>query len=93
MEFSRLRLVLTIRIVYNGSTTEQFRETRHRVFTLKVDYVKQENFGGIMVWALDLDDFSGMCGQGKYPLMKAIINELNSATGPVNPNPPYVFLV
>ncbi|XP_060580813.1 probable chitinase 10 [Ruditapes philippinarum] len=34
-----------------------------------------------MVWALDLDDFSGMCGQGKYPLMKAIVNALNSAGG------------
>ncbi|XP_053382557.1 probable chitinase 10 [Mercenaria mercenaria] len=55
---------------------------------LKVDYVKQEHFGGIMVWALDLDDFSGMCGQGKYPLMKAIVNELQSSTGSVNPVQP-----
>jgi len=41
-------------------------------------------FGGVMVWALDLDDFSGMCGQGKYPLMHAIMDEIN-ANGPVNP--------
>ena len=34
-----------------------------------------------MVWALDLDDFSGMYGQGKFPLMKAIINAINSVGG------------
>jgi len=54
---------------------------------LKVDYTKQEGFGGIMVWALDLDDFSGSCGQGKYPLMRAIVDEIN-AVSPVQPMTP-----
>ena len=34
-----------------------------------------------MVWALDLDDFSGSCGQGKYPLLKAIVNEVKAVDG------------
>ncbi|XP_041364283.1 acidic mammalian chitinase-like [Gigantopelta aegis] len=37
----------------------------------KVQYVVNEGFGGIFVWALDLDDFSGVCGK-QFPLMNKI---------------------
>ncbi|XP_065368948.1 probable chitinase 10 [Calliphora vicina] len=29
---------------------------------LKVDYVKNETLGGIMIWTIELDDFRGVCG-------------------------------
>lgn len=29
-----------------------------------------------MVWSIDLDDFRGYCGTGKYPLIKTMKNEL-----------------
>jgi len=45
--------------------------------------MKQNGFAGVMVWALDLDDFSNSCGQGKYPLMNAINQELSGRL----PNP------
>ena len=45
--------------------------------------MKQNGFGGIMVWAVDLDDFKNTCGFGKYPLLTAINQELGVTTGTV----------
>lgn len=39
----------------------------------KVKLILEQGFGGIMVWDLSMDDFSGrFCGQGSYPLLSAI---------------------
>lgn len=38
----------------------------------KVQLAQHYNLGGIMFWAVDIDDFRGtFCNQGKYPLMTA----------------------
>ncbi|KAK3575833.1 hypothetical protein CHS0354_015584 [Potamilus streckersoni] len=39
----------------------------------KVDFVKKRGYGGIMVWAIDLDDTHGACGH-KFSLMKSIVH-------------------
>ena len=40
------------------------------VFAVQVNYIKNNGFGGAMIWAIDLDDFSGnYCGGGRYPLL------------------------
>ncbi|XP_048352586.1 chitotriosidase-1-like isoform X2 [Sphaerodactylus townsendi] len=45
----------------------------------KVKYLKQNNLGGAMVWAMDLDDFTGFfCQQQDYPLLKTLKRELGS---------------
>ncbi|KAL1265732.1 hypothetical protein QQF64_003759 [Cirrhinus molitorella] len=42
----------------------------------EVRYLKDQNFGGAFVWALDLDDFAGQfCNQGSYPLMGAFLRQ------------------
>ncbi|XP_048408855.1 acidic mammalian chitinase-like [Stegostoma tigrinum] len=44
----------------------------------EAQWLKENNFGGAMVWTLDLDDFSGTkCGQGAYPLTATLKSLLN----------------
>ncbi|KAL2745938.1 putative chitinase 10 isoform X1 [Vespula maculifrons] len=38
----------------------------------KADLIRELNLGGGSIWSLDLDDFSGNCGCGKYPLLTAL---------------------
>ena len=44
----------------------------------KSQYVRDQGYGGGMVWALDLDDFRNLCGAGRYPLM----NTMREVLGP-----------
>ncbi|XP_063538161.1 acidic mammalian chitinase-like [Cydia strobilella] len=45
--------------------------------TAKAQYAKDMGLGGIMYWALDLDDFNGLCGD-KFPLISAGVAAFNS---------------
>ena len=53
------------------------------VILFQVVYAKKNTFGGVMVWAIDLDDTTGACGDGPYPLMNAVKNGLLGGTGTV----------
>lgn len=51
-----------------------------RSVQLKVQYLLDLKLGGAMVWSLETDDFRGVCGGGKYPLMTEIRSLLNGGT-------------
>lgn len=44
---------------------------------IKAKYAMHENFGAIMVWSVDTDDFLGLAGNGKCPLLRAISHNWN----------------
>ena len=45
---------------------------------IKVKYAMANKLGGAMLWALDMDDFSGdFCNQGKYPILRTINHYMN----------------
>ncbi|ESO84093.1 hypothetical protein LOTGIDRAFT_155415 [Lottia gigantea] len=50
-------------------------------FQLKANFIKDNQFGGMMVWSLALDDFNNVCGTGEYPLIKAASQTLNTPSG------------
>uniref|UniRef100_A0A8C4XYD0 chitinase n=1 Tax=Gopherus evgoodei TaxID=1825980 RepID=A0A8C4XYD0_9SAUR len=62
-------------------------------FNIKAQWLMKNNFGGAMVWSLDLDDFTGtFCNQVKYPLINTLKTALGlqstSCTAPAQPISP-----
>ncbi|KFQ57256.1 Acidic mammalian chitinase, partial [Nestor notabilis] len=69
-------------VPYAYSGSEWVGYDNIKSFNIKVDWLKKNNFGGAMVWALDLDDFTGsFCQQGKYPLITTLKNSLGLQNG------------
>lgn len=55
---------------YNGNQWVSYDDVP--MIRKKSELIKSMGLGGGMIWALDLDDFRNVCGQGKYPLLSTI---------------------
>nr|KAG5695818.1 hypothetical protein BaRGS_013416 [Batillaria attramentaria] len=47
----------------------------------EVDYVMEHGLGGIMISTIDLDDFNGLCGDEKFPMLKAAARQFGTLIG------------
>jgi len=74
---------------YGGDQWIAYDDTK--TIGIKAQYIKDKGLAGGMIWALDLDDFKGsFCGEGKYPLLTAIVDVLFNGKVPVEPPKPDV---
>lgn len=48
--------------------------------------IRDEGYGGAMIWALDLDDYLGMCGT-RWPLLTAVRTGLTGSYVPQTTKP------
>lgn len=60
------------RVPYAFAGTEWVGYDDVRSVTEKSNYINNLGLGGAMIWAVDDDDFNGVCGLGNYPLISAI---------------------
>jgi len=65
---------------YKGSQWVGFDDIN--MIRRKSEYIVANEFGGGMIWALDLDDFSNVCGCEAYPLLKTINRVLRGLSSP-----------
>ncbi|XP_013790443.2 endochitinase-like [Limulus polyphemus] len=49
---------------------------------IKLDYIRDHGFGGVMMWAVDLDDYLGSCGE-KNKLLKLLNKKLKEYIVPI----------
>lgn len=46
------------------------------IIARKAKYIVDQGLGGVSIWALDLDDFRGMCHEVTFPLVRTAKEEL-----------------
>ncbi|XP_075167845.1 putative chitinase 10 [Haematobia irritans] len=64
-------VIYTTKVFYESSETLQ----------MKLDYVLEQNLGGVMVWTLNNDDYEGKCGGTQYPLLTSISQKIGPTYG------------
>lgn len=54
-----------------------------------MNWMKDNGLGGVMLWSIDMDDFRGNCGTGKFPLLNEIVDNLGNYTVALTYEGPY----
>ncbi|KAI9565681.1 hypothetical protein GHT06_009473 [Daphnia sinensis] len=70
--------VAQVPYMYNGEKWVSF--DNQRSVAIKARYAFNQGLGGLMVWAIDNDDFMPECSNVRYPLLRAINAELKAAS-------------
>ncbi|CAF2796695.1 unnamed protein product [Rotaria sp. Silwood2] len=64
-------------VPYVSSETLWIGYDNIRSVTLKMQFLKEHGYGGVIIWSLDLDDKTGeICNEGPFPIFNAAKNEL-----------------
>ncbi|XP_076337882.1 endochitinase-like isoform X2 [Tachypleus tridentatus] len=67
-------------IIYNETMWMGYEDEES--IGIKLDYIRDHGFGGVMMWAVDLDDYLGSCGE-QNKLLKLLNNKLNDYVVPI----------
>lgn len=83
---TKLEWIKDQKVPYASKGNEWVGFDTRESYEIKVRYMKDNKFGGVFVWALDLDDFSGtFCGEGRHPLLGHLHTLLDIELPPLPP--------
>ncbi|CAB4066609.1 E3.2.1.14 [Lepeophtheirus salmonis] len=71
--------------IYKGNQWFSFDDIQS--IKIKSEYILEQGFRGGFVWSIDSDDFLGLCGEGKFPLLTTMNNVLNGGIPTPEPTP------
>lgn len=75
MEVERTPFVYTNQPELPFQVWAGFEDTRS--IDIKVNYLMNAGLGGAMLFSIDSDDYSGVCAEEEYPLLRVISYHLN----------------